>query len=376
MILTQKFDPVFDRKPPKRQSTELEAIDPTILADAEVPQRCWLVPDWIPMARATGLLGAGGEGKTLLAQMLATACAIGADWLGLPVMPCNSLLHFCEDDLDEMHRRQDDINRYFGCTFADLGAMRWLPRLGHDNVLAIFSREEGRLQHTPLFEQLLSCSKEHGAQLVVIDTLADVFSGNENDRGQARAFAQQTLGYFAREAQGAVIALAQPSRAGMNSGSGESGSTTWIGTFRSQLYLSAPPVTDFIGPVDPDLRVLTRVKSNAARRNETIELKWRDGVFVSTCPPPGSIGSVERPTCQRTFLDLVDKTTVEGQPISSNSKSGNYGPRVFASRPERQRYTKNDFERAMQALFAAGEITNEPYGRKSDLRFRIVRISL
>ena len=27
----------------------------------------------------------------------------------------------------------------------------------------------------------------------------------------------------------------------------------------------------------------------------------------------------------------------------------------------------------MQALFAAGEITNEPYGRKGDLRFRIAR---
>ena len=95
-----------------------------------VPPRRWLVPDWMPMASATSLYGAGGEGKTLLAQMLATACAIGAKWLGIPVRQCNSLLHFCEDDLDEMHRRQDDINRHYGCNFADLAAMRWLPRLG------------------------------------------------------------------------------------------------------------------------------------------------------------------------------------------------------------------------------------------------------
>jgi len=27
----------------------------------------------------------------------------------------------------------------------------------------------------------------------------------------------------------------------------------------------------------------------------------------------------------------------------------------------------------MQAMFAAGEITNEPYGRKGDLHFRIAR---
>jgi RecA-family ATPase len=58
------------------------------------------------MSRATSLYGAGGEGKTLLAQMLATACAVGGNWLGLTVKRCRSLLIFCDDDQDEMHRRQ------------------------------------------------------------------------------------------------------------------------------------------------------------------------------------------------------------------------------------------------------------------------------
>jgi AAA domain len=85
----------------------LAPIDPTTLHGLPVPERRWLVPDWIPMARASSLYGDGGEGKTLLAQMLATACALdGAKWLGLTVRRCNSLLVFCEDDLDEMFRRQ------------------------------------------------------------------------------------------------------------------------------------------------------------------------------------------------------------------------------------------------------------------------------
>jgi hypothetical protein len=125
----------------------LTPIDPTTLADIPVPERQWLVPNWIPMARATSLYGAGGEGKTLLAQMLATACAIGAKWLGLPIRKCNVLLYFCEDDLDEMHRRQVDINGHYGCTFADLGAMRWLPRLGEDNTLMTF--DNGRASSSP-----------------------------------------------------------------------------------------------------------------------------------------------------------------------------------------------------------------------------------
>jgi AAA domain len=154
----------------------LAPIDPTSLAGVAVPPRRWLVPDWIPLARATALYGAGGEGKTLLAQMLATACALGAPWLGLPAHRCNSILDFCEDDLDEMHRRQESINAHFKCTFADLGAMRWLPRLGCDNALMTF---DGRPRRTALFDQLMTIAKEHGAELVVTDTLADIFTGNE-----------------------------------------------------------------------------------------------------------------------------------------------------------------------------------------------------
>ncbi len=56
----------------------LAPINPASLNGVSVPPRPWLVADWVPMARATALYGAGGAGKTLLAQMLATACALGS----------------------------------------------------------------------------------------------------------------------------------------------------------------------------------------------------------------------------------------------------------------------------------------------------------
>jgi RecA-family ATPase len=348
------------------ESEPLVAVDPATLDGVPVPPRQWLVPDWVPMGRVTALYGAGGEGKTILGQMLATAAAIDALWLGQQVRRCNSLLLFCEDDLDEMHRRQDDINRYFGCTFSDLTAMRWLPRLGADNALMTF---DGRPHRTPLFNELLHIAKEHNARLIITDTLADVFAGNESDRGQARTFAQAALGLLARETQGTVVALAHPSRWGINSGSGESGSTAWLGTFRSLLHL-ATPKPDNGAPPGPEMRLLTRTKSNAARRDETIELRWKDGVFVPIHAPSGIIGS--RRTCEQVFLDLLDKTTAEGQPVSSNSRAGNYAPRLFASRSDRERFTKVDFECAMQGLFVSREIANKEYGRKSDMRSRIV----
>jgi RecA-family ATPase len=350
-------------------------IDPVTLQGLPVPQRQWLVPDWIPMARATSLYGAGGEGKTLLAQMLATSCAIDALWLGLRVRRCNSVLYFCEDDLDEMHRRQEDINRHYGCTFADLCAMRWLPRLGEDNVLMTF--DNGRAHHTSLFEQLLASAKEHQAGLVITDTLADIFSGNESDRGQARLFAQSALGHIARETGAASLTLAHPSLGGMANGSTGSGSTGWKGTFRSQLYLETPKTEEEGEPSDPDIRVLRRAKANYARRDETIEIKWKAGVFVPVNAPTGIIGAIERRTAKRIFLDMVDQTTAEGRPVSSNSHSGsNYAPKLFAKRPEAERYKRTDFERAMEALFAEGEIVNMPYGRPSEPRYRIARKSV
>lgn len=332
----------------------LVPIDPATLYGLPVPPRQWLVPNWIPMARASSIYGEGGEGKTLLAQMLATACAIdGAKWLGLPVRRCNSLMLFCEDDLEEMHRRQEAINQHYGCTFADLSAMRWLPRLGEDNVLMTF--DGSRALRTQLLQSVLAMAKEHEAGLIITDTLADIFSGNESDRGQARLFAQSVRGHIARETGAASITLAHPSLAGINNGSTGSGSTGWKGTFRSQLYLETPK-PDEGEPPDPDIKILRRAKANYARRGDTIEVRWKGGVLIPTNAPTGIIGSIERRAAERVFLDLLDAVTAEGRRVSDNTHASNYAPKLFAMRPDRERYTRADFRRAMEALFARREI--------------------
>jgi RecA-family ATPase len=91
-----------------------------------------------------------------------------------------------------------------------------------------------------LFDQIRAAAREHSAKLVVLDTLADIFPGNENDRGQARQFVQTALGRLARELDCAVIVLARPSRSGQNRGSGESDLTGWIGAFRSLPVATLP----------------------------------------------------------------------------------------------------------------------------------------
>jgi hypothetical protein len=62
---------------------------------------------------------------------------------------------------------------------------------------------------------------------------------------------------MAREINGAVVACAHPSLTGINSGSGNSGSTGWPGAFRSHLYLETPKFEqgEETAPNDTDKRI-------------------------------------------------------------------------------------------------------------------------
>jgi RecA-family ATPase len=188
----------------------LRVVNPCEFQGQPVPERQWIVQDWVPCGVATALYGPGGCGKSLLAQQLMTAVALGKPWLGVPVSPARSIGLFCEDDEDELRRRQAAINhQLYGCDFADLNATRWLPRLGENNLLMVFARN-GAGELTPLFEQIREASLDIRAKLVLIDTVADTFGGNQNDAGQVRQYVQFGLARLARDIGGAVLACAQP----------------------------------------------------------------------------------------------------------------------------------------------------------------------
>jgi RecA-family ATPase len=344
---------VYAKEEQKRKpETPAILINPTKWQDQPVSALQWIVPDWIPQGRVFGMYGSGGEGKTTLMQQLLTSCAIDHGWLGLKVTPMRALGVFCEDDTDDLHRRQACINASYDCQFSDLENMALLPRLGHDNMLMRFDKGVPRL--TPFWDEIKQAALNFGAQLVVIDTIADTFGGSEIDRAQVRQYVQMALGGLARAIPGGtVVATAHPSLAGISSGTGSSGSTAWDATFRSRAYLRRPETEKGEAEPDPCRRELERVKSNYARRNETLRLLWKDGVFINVAtasyiPDP--------PPCVDVFLDLLSRILSEGRHVSHNSRSGNYAPKVFSRRPDRFAYRKSQFERAMEELFVAGRI--------------------
>jgi RecA-family ATPase len=345
----------------------LRVIDPTTVDGLPVPPREWVVQDWLPVGHVTLNYGDGGVGKTLLAQQLQTACATGTVWSGLAVTPCNSLGLYAEDDEDELHRRQDAICAAGKLGFANLGNMRLISVAGEDATVVRFDGD-GRMHVTELFAALQEAAQALRARLLVLDTAADMFDGNENDRGQVRRFLA-LLTRLARTINGAVLLNAHPSRAGLKSGDYDGGSTAWSNSARSRWSLARPSGND----VDRDERILTRRKANYASAGDTIKLRWQRGVLVPAAAPGGIAGAAHRATAEAVFLQLLDRHNDANTYVSASKNAGNYAPKLFAQQPDWQGIAKIDFEKAMQALFASREITQEPYGRKNDERHRIVR---
>jgi RecA-family ATPase len=280
---------------------------------------------------------------------------------------------FCEDDEDELHRRQDAINVHHGIDFDELNDMRWASGVGQDNVLIRYE-SDGMPVMTERFNDLSKAAKQFGAKLVLIDTAADTFGGNENDRAQVRQYIGNAL-TRAREIQGAVLVNAHPSRSGMSSGTMDSGSTGWSNSSRSRWALSRPAAQE--GEVlDPDLRVLTRMKANYSSIGDVIELRWTAGVLVSLAAAkgPSRIDVVSRKTeIENTFLALLDRATEQGRPLSHANKASNYAPKEFAAMPDRKGFTKREFLFAMEALLATGRIEIVRYGPPSKERFKLAR---
>jgi RecA-family ATPase len=345
----------------------LDCVDPCSLHGKIVPERKWLVDGWIPARQVTMVSGDGGVGKSLLALQLATAAATGTSWLGMPVAPAKTLVIACEDEADELHRRQADINRAMGLDFADLDRLLWADRVGQDNLLfASIWDEKGYRQPpdaTDLYRSILRHCLEYGFQLVEFDSLHDLFGGNENARSEARRFIQ-LLNNLAQEIDGSVVLTAHPSLSGRASGTGESGSTAWNNSVRSRLYLSRPSEED----ADNNERILSRKKANYATIGDVVRLQWADGCFVNKDQGFGIVASLDRAgqqkRCNEAFLELLAQREKENRPVSHKSRSGNYAPTEFAKHPNRQGYRKADFARAMEALFDEGRIQIVEYGNR------------
>ncbi len=286
-------------------------------------EREWIAIDWIPAGVVSGLSGDGGMGKTLLVQQLLYATGVGGTWLGLKVPKLRSLGVFCEDDEDELHRRHNAIKADLGFKIGNPFEQTWIwPRVGSDNLLVTFDKDN-KPTASPFFAQIMRHVMEHRIELLALDTIADLFGGNEIIRAQVNFFIKAICGAFIKQAKAAgftltVILLSHPSQAGRNSGSGESGSTAWNNAVRARLYLTRPE--DGIA----EQRVLTRKKSNYSSSGDDVKLDllWVDGVLK--CAAESQDTAVAIRSLENQIVNLVSEAWEARRPYKAKKDAARF----------------------------------------------------
>ncbi len=343
-------------------------VEAPILARDPEPERKWIVEDVIPDETLTLLTGNGGIGKTTLAEQLAVAMRIDGDWLGMKVTQGPVLFVTSEDDRKDVNLNLRAILKAEGKSLAHCPDLHILPLADRDACLAAPSTKLGAIAATPLWHAMVRVVERCKSRLVIFDALADLFGGEENSRRHVRGFIV-LLKRLAIQQRLAVVLIAHPSLAGMNSGSGFSGSTDWHNGPRARLYFEQPK--DKEGKAfDDDLRTLTVKKIQYAKEGTVFRLRRQAGFFVYEGKESGS-NSYDRDAAsakaETVFLSLLQTYDDQGRRVSPNSGK-NYAPTAFSEDDDSEGVTNKAFARAMTRLLKANRIHLEKVGPPSRQR--------
>jgi RecA-family ATPase len=336
----------------------LQLISPATWSGTTPPDRDWRWLGFIPNHQATLLTGAGATGKSLLSQQMATCIGMGLPILGVQVAESPSLYITCEDDADELHRRQFSICQHLGVSLESTLERLYLLSLYGElgNELCTFA-DDDTIVVSDRYAAIVSTCQHLGIRHVVLDNTAHLFTGDENKRSHVTSFLN-LCNRMAREIDGSVVIVGHPNKAGDS----YSGSTAWENNVRSRIFMSR--VLDDNGvAMDPDARVLRNEKANYSRQGNQIDFRWYNGAFalgsdMAKNDRDNLAENILAATENDAFLRCLDILTEQKRKVSA-SVNGNYAPRLMARMPEGNGFKVKQFEVAMERLFSSGRIVAE-----------------
>ena len=232
------------------------------------PAREWLIPGWLPVGRLGMLSGRGGRGKSRLALQLAARLAAGQKGTFIPPATTTEtravveMLHplggdpgpvvyaSWEDEREEVGRRLAamavdrlvDVEAVRGkLRFIDLRGVGplWAPSAGgsgHVQTRAALTSVGGRVRAT---------CEALKARLLVVDSLAGAYAGDENTRALVRAFCAD-WDAWASANRCTVMLIAHPPKApsggsALSVDADYAGSTDWHNAARWRWALEPTP---------------------------------------------------------------------------------------------------------------------------------------
>jgi len=239
------------------------------------PQRDWVVNGWIPSGQTTLLSGRGGEGKTALAQHLATCVALGHSYIDAIAQSGRVLMWAGEDDAAELWRREAAI-----CAWLRVGLTELTERLflysWSDHDMSLAAQMYGSLQPTKLMKELREQVKDVKPRLVILDNISRIFAGAEQDRNQVMTFCAWLRAACSPAALLLLGHTAKPTD------SEYSGSTAWENAVRARLLFSSRPPDSAEADKEGEssARYISRRKLNAPGGRLTHRLEWQNDALV------------------------------------------------------------------------------------------------
>jgi RecA-family ATPase len=328
-------------------------ITPAAWPDEAPPPVDWLASQRIPRADVTTLHGDGGAGKTDIALQLAANVARGApDWLGQEITTGPVVIISAEEPEREVRRRVWLHGRRDGYDAESLHDLHlWFPDDAAGAVLATPDRHS-IMQPTPLFRSIEASIAAVAPVLVIVDNVAATFAGDQNNRVMVRSFVNLWRTIARQASAPAVLLLDHPSLSGLTAGTGRGGNMDWRNAVRSALYLRSP---DDRAEADRGIRTLETAKSNYGPPGNPKRLQWAEGGLQLEHAPTSLHRLAQDGEAEAVFLRLLDERNAQGR-FTSDKKSRNYAPTVFAEMTGNSGFTAKAFARAMDRLFEARKI--------------------
>lgn len=342
---------------PKLELSALRPLDWSDLERRQLPERAWAIDGWLGMGHVTLLAGVGGAGKSLLAQALGSAISIGADFIGAVPQQRRVLFLACEDDADELHRRQIRIGAHFGKALGEFTNFMVVPRVGEDNTLV--ATEYGKPMWTPFFGELKESCNDRRVDTLIIDNLAQVFAASENDRAAVSRF---VAGLSALRPGMAVLLLAHPAKAATSE---FSGSSAWENAVRARWFLGRRLPGEAEQQDDGDgARYLCRRKANYAAA-DWLRLDYVDGLLV-----PAAAADLLQPDGrtraehgQDVVLAALRRLREMGRFPTDGATSPDYLPRLAIEFQLNAGLSRRDLAAAMRNLMVAGRLQRGVVGK-------------
>jgi hypothetical protein len=168
------------------------------------------------------------------------------------------------------------------------------------------------LEDGPLWKEMIDeiNTMPKGPRVVIIDTVGDVYGGDQNDNQLVQQFLKARLNRLAALTNVTFILLGHPAKA---AGSQFGGAVAWENGVRNRLFL------DWQNPEQPGGRLtLTRAKSNWVGPGERIHLQYRDGIHVMVSTDDMLLDH------DTVVFATIERAVLADNPYSRSNRAGRY----------------------------------------------------